>query len=293
MSNIQTGILDDVPVQARYLTFALENIDEVAAALTELRETYDTRGTVVGLGLSLVAALGHEIPGLKCFPAWSGSNLDIPSTPSSLWLWLRGNDRGELLHRSRHIERILAPAFSLESVIDAFRYDSGRDLSGYEDGTENPTGDDAIAAASVQGQGPGLDGSSFVAVQQWLHDLNAFDDMTTNEQDNTIGRRIADNEEIEDAPPSAHVKRTAQEDFEPEAFVLRRSMPWMDEEYAGLVFTAFGKSLAAYEALLNRMLGKDDGITDALFSFTSPISGAYFWCPPVKDGRLDLSAVGI
>ena len=293
MNAMQTGILEEVPAQARYLTFTLENLDQLPPALADLRETYDTRSMVVGLGLSLVDALGREIPGLKCFPAWSGRNIDIPSTPSSLWLWLRGNDRGELLHRSRHIERILAPAFGLESVIDAFRYKDGHDLSGYEDGTENPTGDDAIAAASVQGQGPGLDGASFVAVQQWLHDLDAFDDMTIDEQDHTIGRRIADNEEIGDAPASAHVKRTAQEDFEPGAFIVRRSMPWMDGEYAGLVFTAFGHSLDAYEALLDRMLGKDDGIVDALFRFTKPLSGAYFWCPPARDGRLDLSALDI
>ena len=117
--------------------------------------------------------------------------------------------------------------------------------------------------------------------------------MTTEEQDNAIGRRKSDNEELGDAPPSAHVKRTAQESFDPEAFVLRRSMPWADGSAAGLVFVAFGKSFAAFEAQLRRMVGAEDGITDALFRFTRPVSGAYFWCPPMKEGRLDLSALGL
>jgi len=293
MSNIQSGILDDVPPLARYLTFALEDIDSAAAALDDLRDIIHTDSTIIGFGTSLVDALSCSIPGLRTFPAWSGGGLDIPSTQSSLWCWLKGDDRGELLHRSRHIEKSLSSAFSLESSIDAFRYGTGQDLTGYVDGTENPTGDEAISAGILSGQGVGLDGSSFVAVQQWLHNLDGFDDMTTTEQDHSIGRKISDNEEIDDAPDSAHVKRTAQEDFDPDAFVVRRSMPWSDDEYAGLVFIAFGKSFDAFEALFNRMLGKDDGVIDALFKFTSPITGSYFWCPPVVNGRLDLTALGL
>ena len=47
----------------------------------------------------------------------------------------------------------------------------------------------------------------------------------------------------------------------------------------------------AFEALMHRMIGNDDGIIDGLFSFTRPVTGSYFWCPPVTDGKLDLSAV--
>jgi porphyrinogen peroxidase len=68
-------------------------------------------------------------------------------------------------------------------------------------------------------------------------------------------------------------------------------MPWNDGARAGLVFVAFGRSLDAYEAQLRRMVGEEDGIVDALFGFTRPVSGAYFWCPPVKRGRLDLSRI--
>ena len=117
--------------------------------------------------------------------------------------------------------------------------------------------------------------------------------MTRAQQDACIGRERDSNEEIEDAPESAHVKRTAQEDFEPEAFVLRRSMPWSEGNECGLVFVAFGHSLDAFEAQLRRMSGAEDGITDALFRFTTPETGAYFWCPGVKNGRLDLGPLGL
>ena len=68
-------------------------------------------------------------------------------------------------------------------------------------------------------------------------------------------------------------------------------MPWADESNEGLVFVAFGKSIYAYDAQLKRMLGMDDGVTDALFNFTTPITGSYYWCPPIKDGTLDLRSL--
>ena len=117
--------------------------------------------------------------------------------------------------------------------------------------------------------------------------------MPRAEQDNCFGRERDSNEELDDAPESAHVKRTAQEDFEPEAFVVRRSMPWVAGADAGLVFLAFGKSFDAFEAQLRRMTGHDDGITDALFRFTRPLTGGYYWCPPQGTVGIDLRALGL
>lgn len=290
----QPGILATDNVCARFLTFSIIDTAQLGVTLKDLAGNIDGEQTVIALGESLVQSLDQQIPGLKIFPAQAGANgIEIPSTPAALWCWLRGTDRGEIFHRSRQIEALLEPAFVLEHAIDGFSYDKNRDLSGYEDGTENPVDDAAIEAALVQDQGPGLDGSSFVAVQQWLHDFDTLDAMSMSERDDTIGRHISDNEEFDEAPESAHVKRAAQESYQPDAYIVRRSMPWADDMEAGLMFIAFGRSFEAYEAILHRMIGKEDGITDALFTFTRPLSGAYFWCPPVKDGRLDLSALGL
>ncbi len=293
MASHQSGILSPVPVVARHLFFAAAPGTRVERALRALRDCADGDATVAGIGMSLVQALGREMRGLRVLPSLAGAGFEVPSTPAALWCWLRGDDRGELVHRARRIERALAPDLLPELAVESFRYGSGRDLTGYEDGTENPQGEKALEAAIVRGGGSGLDGASFVAVQQWRHDFARFESMTADEQDRAIGRRRLDNEELGDAPPSAHVKRTAQESFTPAAFVLRRSMPWSDGTHAGLMFVAFGKSLDAFEAQLRRMAGVEDGIADALFRFTRPMSGAYFWCPPILGGRLDLRALGL
>lgn len=70
-------------------------------------------------------------------------------------------------------------------------------------------------------------------------------------------------------------------------------MPWAERMDGGLMFVAFGKSFDAFEAQLKRMTGAEDGIVDAIFDFTQPVSGAYFWCPPLRDGKLDLTLLGI
>lgn len=289
----QPGILETIPAQGRYLSCQLRVGAQPQTVLRRLVAQADGKTTVVALGASLVRELGASIPGLKTFTGIAGARIKLPATPTDLLIWLRGTDRGELLIRSRHLETLLAPAFDVHDITDAFNHDHGKDLTGYEDATENPQGEEALSAALLPESAGPLAGSSFVAVQRWRHHMSRFEAMPRQQQDHTIGRDRDSNEDLDDAPESAHVKRTAQESFEPEAFVLRRSMPWAEGNEGGLVFTAFGHSFDAFEALLRRMSGAEDGITDALFSFTEPETGAYFWCPPMHEGQLDLRAIGL
>lgn len=289
----QAAILEPIPDHARHLYFDLAPGADPRAALRALAAACDGRAALLGIGAPLAAALGQGVPGLRGFAARPAAQPPIPATQHALWLWLRGDEPGDLLHRGRALEALATPAIVRVQALDAYRYHDSRDLTGYEDGTENPQDDDAVAAAITQGLGAGLDGSSFAAVQQWLHDFSAFDAMPRAEQDDCFGRNRDSNQELDDAPESAHVKRTAQEDFDPPAFVVRRSMPWTEGADAGLVFLAFGKSFDAFEALMRRMTGEDDGIRDALFTFTRPRTGGYYWCPPLGGGRIDLAALGL
>ncbi|QEP42927.1 Dyp-type peroxidase [Ectothiorhodospiraceae bacterium BW-2] len=295
MERVQNAILQPVPAVAQFINYQLCGYDHAAirATLNRLAEFADGEHIVVGLGHTLFATLDKSLPGLSELPVYSGPKVVIPSTPAALWVWLRSEEPGTLLHHRRALDSLLRPLFEPDLSVDAYTYREGRDLTGYLDGTENPSGDRAREVALIDSSDPALHGSSFVAVQQWLHRLDIFEAMSPQQQDETIGRRISDNEEIEEAPASAHVKRTAQESFAPEAFILRRSMPWSTQHRAGLVFVAFGHSLDAYQSLLRQMSGQNDGIVDALFSFSRPISGNFFWCPPLVDGGLNLRALGL
>lgn len=152
MSLSQPGILAPVPSFSRYLEFgAVRDMDPV-----------------IGLGPGLVQGFEGSIRGLRPFPALSGPGCEIPSTQADIWCWVRGTDRGHITHAGRSIAKALQPAFRCDRLVDGFKFDRGLDLTGYEDGTENPEGGAAVDAAITENAGPGIDGSSFVATQQWV-----------------------------------------------------------------------------------------------------------------------------
>lgn len=291
MNTPQPGILAPALEHGRFIEFSMLPGRDPGPVLEALATMELGEQFVMGLGPALIQGLGHSpapLPSsLRSFPDMAGPRCAVPSTQRDIWCWVRGDDRGRNVHGARAVARALAPAFQPVSVVDGFTHRGGRDLSGYVDGTGNPVAEAAVAAAIAE------DGSSFVAVQQWRHDLDQFDRLEQSVRDDIIGRRLSDNVEFEGAPPSAHVKRTAQESFAPEAFILRRSLPWADATGEGLMFVAFGHSLDAFEVQLRRMCGLDDGITDGLFRFTQPLTGSYFWCPPTVGGCLDLRTIGI
>jgi len=293
MRAAQIGILSEIPDHALYVSYQLSDVMALPAALRTLQANVDGHRCVAGLGASLMQALQVSIPGLRAGFDIPDSRVALPQQPIALWLWLRGEDRGDLLLAERAWTQRLQPAFVRHQRVEAFRHGDGRDLTGYKDGTENPVDELAAAAACVSAEQADLAGSSFAAIQQWLHHFERFDAMSPAAQDHAIGRRRSDDVELDDAPESSHVKRTAQEDFEPEAFLLRRSMPWSAGSRAGLMFVAFGHSFQAFEAQLTRMSGAEDGVTDALFRFSQPVTSHYVWCPPMIDGQLDLSLLGL
>ena len=279
----QPGILRPPPLQARSLTFRLVDGGDPRVALKRLAAGFSLEQGVVGIGLPLAAALDVRVPGLRAFPSLPLA----PATQQALWVLLQGTDRGALFDGAVAVADLLAPGLVLDDALEPFVYAGGRDLTGYVDGTANPTGEKAQATALRP------DGSSFVAVQRWVHDLATFRGFSQGVQDQTIGRSRATNEELDDAPTTAHVKRTAQESFDPEAFMVRRSMPWSSRLEHGLEFIAYGESLDRYERVLRRMVGLEDGKVDALFSFSKPVTGGYFWCPPAQGDRVEVKSLGI
>lgn len=303
LQTVQSGIYQDLPSHGCYLTFDLNAgvmAPQLKNSLAQLSDWAD--GQNVNLGENLVLGLGDACLSLlktdaiddlsfPSFSAASAKTIQVASTPTALWCWLRGQDAGDILLWSQSLQTQLQDSFNLVAIVDSFKHQEGRDLTGYIDGTENPVEQAAFDAAFVQGKTQGLNGASYVAVQQWQHDLAHFKSLKQSHQDHIIGRRLSDNYELPDAPISAHVKRTAQESFSPQAFMLRRSMPYKVQLNAGLMFVCFANSAQPFAQQLNRMVGGEDGVTDGLFEFSKPLTGAYYWCPPLSNAGFDFSAL--
>ncbi len=281
-TTFQQGIKADVPAVAIYLFLSREagvTAPKARAALKKIASQCDGNSVVLGCSAVLMKSIGRSVDGLRQYPKFEGAKVDLPNTQSDVWLWFRGDDFGKLFHQARQIQISVAGVLKADASYQAFKHKKGNDLTGFEDGTENPKGKAALKA--------GFNGDeSFVAVMPWEHRFAQFDAMSSKMRNHAVGRDLVSNEELDDAPQSAHVKRTAQESFTPEAFSLRRSMPWVQGNQAGLMFVSFGASFDAFESQLKRMCGAEDGIVDGLFSFTRPLGGGYFWCPPVLDGAV-------
>jgi putative iron-dependent peroxidase len=283
----QVGVLGPPPAAARFVTWTLAPGADPQKALRRLIALPASEHAIIGLGAPLLA----HARGLPLTP-FPGHLPLFPATQGVLWARFDHPEPGHRFDEAAQVAKLLGPDYVVVEEIDGFTYRGGRDLSGFEDGTENPHGDKARAAALIAGVGPGIDGGSFVAVQRWIHDLAALSQMAPAARDNVVGRERASNEELPDAPLSAHVKRTAQESFEPAAFMVRRSMPYGGLREHGLYFVAFVASLDRFTRMLTRMGGLEDGVVDALFSFSRAVTGGYYFCPPVRAGRLDLGGLG-
>ncbi len=273
------------------LSLALGPGADAAKALKRLGAAFDSRWGTIGVGEPFARALGKKVPGLATFPAMSAPGAGVPSTQQSMWMMLAGATQGAIFGNLQKIKTLLQSDLVIADSMPTF-HNASHDLSGYEDGTENPKGRKAVKAAIVS-TGAGLAGSSFVAVQRWVHDLDYFNSLSPAKRDAAIGRRLDSNAEITTAPKSAHVKRTTQEDFEPNGFMLRRSMSFANGGIKGLEFICYVAHLDTFERQMRRMAGLDDGIADALFQFSRPVTGGYYWCPPLSGGRPDLRILGV
>ncbi len=288
VSQSQAAILAPVPEHGRFLLLGLQPGADRSVLVDRLRSLPLDDAAVFGIGSSLVDV---DVPGLRPFPGVAGPGCTFPSTQGAIFAFFGGADAGEVLHRATAFTQRLGDGLFIQEDVQAFKYAGGRDLSDYEDGTENPKGEAATRAAIVAEQGEGLDGGSFVAAQRWVHDLKRLSSMKAPQRDALFGRSHDTNEELADAPTYAHVRRAAQESFEPPAFMVRRSMPCGTVQEHGLFFVAYGATLDAYERVLRRMAGLDDGVTDGLLRFTRAVTGGYYFCPPLHGGQLDLRAL--
>ncbi len=282
----QPGLFLEAAPAGFSLEWSLEG--DLDAALTRLAALMPEQ-SVIGLGQPLLRRAGQAIAGMRSFARIEGETAVMPETQQALWAYVRAATPGEAFIEAERIDTALGKAFKNKASLPLFRYRDGRDLTGYKDGTANPQIDE-IPASVLIGDGAGK-GGSFALVQRYEHFRARFNALGQNDRDNVMGRRLADDEEIEDAPETSHVKRTDQEGYDQPAFMLRRSMPWGDPGAHGLCFIAFVNDLDRMDRVLRRMCGLEDGQTDALLRYTQARTGGYYYCPPLKGGRLDLTGL--
>jgi len=207
----------------------------------------------------------------------------MPATQHDLWLWVAGHAYDKVFDVTREATRVLAPVADLADEVAGWTYRENRDLTGFIDGTENPSLSEAPEVALIPPQYAGA-GGSIVLVQKWIHDAAAFDALPIEEQEKIIGRTKDTSIELDEEVrgPQSHVSRTVIEENGEELHIFRRNTPFGTATEHGTMFIGFSCDQRRLARMLDRMAGAEDGIRDALTRYTTAVSGAYYFVPSLE-----------
>ena len=242
---------------------------------------------VVGIGSDCWDRLftGPRPAELHPFAELRGPRHTAVSTAGDLLFHLRARRMDLCFELAGQLMNRLRGAASVLDETHGFKYFDERDLMGFVDGTENPVGPAAVAAAVIDGQDPDFAGGSYVIVQKYRHDLLAWNELPTEEQERVIGRYKPTNMELPDdlKPADSHVALNVIEDEDgTELKIVRDNMPFGkvgDDEF-GTYFIGYSATPSVTERMLRNMfLGDPPGNTDRILDFSTAVTGSLFFVP--------------
>ena len=240
---------------------------------------------VVGIGAELWDRLidGPRPPALHPFRDLHGPKHHAPSTPGDLLFHIRARRMDLCFEFAAQVMHRLDGAADAVDEVHGFKYFDERDLLGFVDGTENPTGSYAANAAIIRdGE---FAGGSYVIIQKYLHDLDAWNALTVEEQERVIGRsKLDDMEQSDDIKAAdAHIAlNVIEDDVGNELKIVRDNMPFgrVGEKEFGTYFIGYASDPAITERMLHNMfLGDPPGTTDRILDFSTAHTGCLFFVP--------------
>ncbi len=262
--------------------------EKFAAKIADIREPRTTTGGVnfvIGFRPELwsglvpgdmptgVEGFNKEIQGVEGFV--------MPSTQHDALVWMSGSAYDVIFDMAREVVRDMAGLATVAEETSSWPYKHDRDLTGFVDGSENPTLLDAPEDALIPEGKPGAAGSVLL-LQKWKHKTTEWEVLPVEEQELIIGRTKLDSVEIENKPAYSHVARTDQDVF---GNIFRRNMPYGGVENHGTMFVGFSADQKRLSRMLESMAGLVNGTRDALTKYTVPLTGSYYFVPSVESLR--------
>lgn len=220
-----------------------------------------------------LAGFDHEIRGAEGFA--------MPATQHDAVAWLAGSSTDGLFDAARVFLRGMEAVASVAEETPAWSYHHDRDLTGFVDGSENPSLLEAPSVALIPEGLPGA-GGTVLLLQKWTHDGSKWEALDVPSQERVIGRTKPDSTELSPRPPYSHVTRTDQDSF---GDVFRRNMPFGSVTNHGTMFVGFSCEQSRLARMLDSMAGIPDGHRDDLTRYTTPVTGAYYFVPSVDAVR--------
>lgn len=276
------------PEQLRTALEVVAGIDDLVKSVG-FRDLGANLSCIVGIGSGAWDRLGRrDRPAeLHPFVAVEGPKHAAPSTPGDLLFHIRAERPDFCFEFERLLFEQLGDSVEVVDEVNGFRYFDARDLLGFVDGTANPTGRGMADATLIGDEDVAFAGGSYVVVQKYLHDLGAWNALTTEQQEAVIGRRKADDVELDDTEPQRAHKTlaTITDDDGNEFGILRDNMPFGSPaagEY-GTYFIGYTRRLWVIERMLQRMfLGDPPGYHDRILDVSTAATGTTFFVPSLQ-----------
>jgi len=242
---------------------------------------------VTGIGAALWDRLGvgPRPAGLHPFRELAGPRHTAVATPGDLLFHIRAHRFDLCFELAQRLTDRLRGFAEVVDEVHGFRSFDDRDVLGFVDGTENPEGRAADEAVLIGDEDPGFAGGSYVIVQKYVHDLSAWDALSTEEQELAIGRTKLNDIELpdEDKPPNSHLALNVitGPDGE-EQQIMRFNMPFgrVGQAEFGTYYIAYARTSALIELMLSNMfIGDPPGTTDRILDFSTALTGCLFFVP--------------
>jgi putative iron-dependent peroxidase len=213
-----------------------------------------------------------------------GKHLAV-ATPGDPLFHLRASQMDLCFEFATQVMNRLAGYVTVQDEVHGFRYFDERDLMGFVDGTESLGGRAGEEAALVAADDPDFAGGSYVVVQKYLHNLDSWNALTTEEQERVIGRtKLSDIEMPDDVKPSnSHVAlNTIVDPDGTERQIVRANMPFgsVGSQEFGTYYIGYAASLSVTERMLENMfIGDPPGNYDRILDFSTAVTGTQFFAP--------------
>lgn len=246
-------------------------------------------------GLSCVVGFGSDVwnelfgpvrpKELHAFREIRAGTRHAVSTPGDLLFHIRAKRMDLCFELATQIMASIGDAVEPADEVHGFRYFDDRDLIGFVDGTENPSGEAVRDAVVVGEEDHMFSGGSYVIVQKYLHDLTGWSALPTEVQEGIIGRKKLTNVELDDSvkPSSAHSALTTIVEDGKEIKILRDNMPFGRATHGefGTYFIGYSRSPRTIEQMLENMfIGRPPGNYDRLLDYSRAVTGVLFFAPP-------------
>ncbi len=251
------------------------------------RRPEDQLSCVVGIADELWTRLfGEPRPaGLHPFAELAGPRHTAVGTPGDLLFHIRAHRMDMCFELAGQLMSRMSGFVTVVDEVHGFRSFDERDLLGFVDGTENPEGGAARAAVLIGEEDPDFAGGSYVLVQRYVHQMDAWEALPVEEQERVIGRSKLSDIELSDEikPSNSHVAlNTISDDDGRQVQIMRFNMPFgrVGVREFGTYFIGYARSPDPIEQMLTNMfVGNPPGNYDRILDFSTATTGNLFFVP--------------